>query len=279
VNGAKTDPTVKKATPKATRQRWFDAAYFGHAQTLRELCGSIDPNIIRSKGEGLTAVMLALEHGREEAVAFLAPISDMARVSVDGRDMLMHAAMGPSELGARLALPFCDAKRADASGLTALMMAAYSGHAGIVRLILQASDPSARTPEGRIALHLALEGASSDDQDRVDTVRLLLASSDWKARDPQGRSPLMMALEHRVPMPKVVDELACLQPRSRASQKALKRWGAQNLPKLFAQVEKRALCASVASAPQEPILSPGAIAADEGEGPSKAPTAKGPARL
>jgi ankyrin repeat protein len=67
--------------------------------------------------------------------------------------------------------------RGDAQGMTALLWAAYHGHAELVRrLLARGADPAVRDPRGATALMLAAE------RGHLETVRALLPPADPDAR-------------------------------------------------------------------------------------------------
>lgn len=84
----------------------------------------------------------------------------------------------------RLLAAGADPMACDGDGWTALIQAAGSGSAALVKLLLPLSDPMARSATGVDALGYAAHGG------REDCVELLLPLCDLEARDSSGMSPL-----------------------------------------------------------------------------------------
>lgn len=99
------------------------------------------------------------------------PFDPTLRRGTSGFDALMEAAAHGWPEGVRHALGWCDpnarAARSDGKGtawhgLTALMAAAFSGSAPCAALLLPASDPLAKSPEGLAALEMAAKRGHAD---------------------------------------------------------------------------------------------------------------------
>lgn len=165
----------------------------------RALRAGGDPNARLSSTQS-TALIIAADHGNEEAVKALLPVSSpLAR---------------------------------DARGWTALMCAAATDHAGCVALLLEEGGPLEVNPKGMSSLALAaLDGS-------IESVLLLLPVSDPSQKNYAGRTAsdivrtcqlndakdcraAFLALEEEREMRGVVRSGATLNPRAELPRKGL----------------------------------------------------------
>lgn len=135
--------------------------------------------------EGLSPVLLAVYHGRSEVARLLAG---------DGNALDLHeaAALGvsPRVRGLLVEDP-ASVKSYSADGWTALHLAAFSGHADAVSILLDAgadTEARAHNRQDNTPLHAATAGLKN-----AVVIRLVARGADVNARNGQGQTPLHLA--------------------------------------------------------------------------------------
>lgn len=176
------------------------ASVSGKAECVRILLPFVDPGaktcaltmplmLCAEDGwtEGVRLVLSAIESADERRGAKKLPPerSPARRRQALGRTALMLAAKAASAECARLLLPLSNANAADFDGKTALMWAAQADEDGApecVGALLSASDPSKRDKLGRTALHIAARWG------RPETVERLAEVVDPAISDANGKT-------------------------------------------------------------------------------------------
>lgn len=156
---------------------------------------------------GMTALMLAAQNGRADAVQLLLERgADVNRATDNGRTALMLAA-GWGDLATIRAIlarnPRIDARTDD--GWTALMFAAARGRPEVVvELVRAGANVRERTRDGQTPL---MRAAGSGDIEKVAPLLATAARDDINLVDHDGRSALRLAAEATQPGAQVVAAL------------------------------------------------------------------------
>lgn len=142
---------------------------------------------------GLSLLELAIRMRRAKMVEFLAPLSDASEANSFGETPLMMAISDDDEAAQSMVkalLPLSDAnKRSVESEMTALMMAASTGDAKVIKLLLPQSDARMASAHGMTALHFAVDGLCWTGE----CVEILLPVSDLGAKNQMGLTALALA--------------------------------------------------------------------------------------
>src|SRR5471032_1341169 len=149
---------------------------------------------------------------------------------------LIQAAKKGDASAVRNALSQADANARDAQGWTALMHAAWHRRADCVQALLTHADASLIA--GANAWSALMFAVAGDD---AQCARLIAEKSDCSIRNADGKTALEMGVD--LGAWECVAEIAATLPAEDQAV-ALKRWGSQNLPRLHAQIEARALAAA-----------------------------------
>jgi uncharacterized protein len=165
----------------------FEAIQQGDAERVRELADAAG----QRNDEGVSALLFAQYHGRDELVAALRPRRGALNV-------FEAAALGDVErLGALLdGEPTLVNAYAD-DGFFPLGLAAFFKHADAVRLLLdRGADPNQQSRHAQIVVRPIHSAAA--DGGSTEIARLLLdAGADVNARQPGGFTPLHAAVQGR----------------------------------------------------------------------------------
>ncbi len=219
--GARGDDEVKGLAIEITErldEELRQAARKGSAQSLRELLRR-GAGVASTDDDGWTTLMLAAASESAECVKMLAPLVDPCRKTRAKVTPLMIAAESGWTEGVELLLAAIESwpdykrrkstvlraelGRRDERGRTSLILAAQSGQAKCVRLLLPMSPVDAADMDGRTALMLAATGREAGS---VECVKALLPASDAAKLDQSGRTALCLAaMEGR---PEIVELLA-----------------------------------------------------------------------
>ncbi|MBI5032079.1 MAG: ankyrin repeat domain-containing protein [Chloroflexi bacterium] len=147
------------------------------------------PALVIALSAGWTlGVQALLRHGAKHSIRVTDPRNNFNNSPVTN----FPASNGSTECMALLLDAGADVTAADATGLNALMSAAYMGHADMVNLLLAYHTPlEARDESGYTALMFACNAG------HVNAVQLLLnAGADVNASANDGSTPIMFAAQH-----------------------------------------------------------------------------------
>ncbi len=181
-------------TTSANSEELFRAVQTNNLPAVQKSIARLGPNSINSTDpRGYTPLMIAAREGHAQIVDYL--LREKAQINVRnpmGESAVMLAAFkGNLPLVQNLHKAGADLKAA--GGWTALHYAAYEGHAGVCRYLLeQEVDIDARAPNGSTPLMLAAR------QGHHEAVKLLL----WEQADPKltnqdGATALSWALKNK----------------------------------------------------------------------------------
>lgn len=170
------------------------------------LAAGAKPDICDAEGD--TALLHAVKRPLEDAVALLAPVSDLRASNAKGDSALTLAAAGHSWKILQAVLDGSDVDHKNAAGDTALILAARSGSAQFVAELCRRADVDAQNVKGRTALMEALAGVASkksgwsssgSDLGPLRCVLRLLPLSNLDLQDAEGQSALMLCAEAGIP--------------------------------------------------------------------------------
>ncbi|KAK7561771.1 ankyrin repeat-containing domain protein [Phyllosticta citricarpa] len=175
---------------------WIVAAFGGSSDVLRYLKGVPGMDMTSRSRSGNSAVAMAAQGGRTEALQFLVEScglhADVNRANNDGAAPLgLAIGLGRRDAARQLIKYGADVNASDREGRTALSLAAESGDMGMMEMMLasRALQLDSRDKAHRTALSHAAQAG------HVDIVQLLCSRSKRSVNIPDawGRSPLFYA--------------------------------------------------------------------------------------